>query len=117
MLYFHDIALWERMTDNEKAYTSNFIDIGERDDQGILHSFDATSSALQAEDMKSIIEVVRRVTAVAKQHWYTLEVNMGQRGRTQEEIKLHGDYHAWLPWKKFMNPRELTKFLRRYLFH
>ena len=120
MLYFNDLQLWERLYSSEEdkqPYTALLARLGPRSDESNhlppMHNFSSSTGIPKFGDSLMLPDILERITLLAIQHWYALDIYNLSKRDSQEMSKKHKDYHDWLPWKKFIRMDQLKSFLSR----
>jgi hypothetical protein len=109
MFYFNDLQIWERQEavqqDAEpiRVYTNLLL---AKDDRPIPHGFDGSGESEPSYgELKSVVEVLQRVTVLAKRHWYVLDVHLAGPSKDNLARKAeYDDFITWLPFGPNKNP-------------
>lgn len=114
MFYFNDLQLWERQQfveeSNIPTVFTNLMLASEKPGihssrKNAYYSFNGQNEEPAYGNQRSVVEILRRVTMLAKQHWYVLDLRLqgGYGTATPQRKGEHADYHDWLPWKPQSN--------------
>lgn len=108
MFYFNDVQLWERQEkikrDVEPVRVFSNLLLA-KDDRPVCHAYDgsAESEPLYG-DVKSVVEVLQRVTVLVERHWYVLDVHLkGPNSNILLKAAEHSDFMQWLPFHPSRN--------------
>lgn len=101
MLYFNDLQLWEyTQVKEQRPYTNLLVrmldprPVGSRTPP--LHNFSFSTGMPRMGDSLAIPEILDRVTQIAKEHSYALDIH------NYSANPKHEAYHKWLPWKRYV---------------
>lgn len=118
MFYFNDLQMWERQESTATARRGAaavepitvFCNLLLASDNRVrpttaMHSFSGSANSQPTYgDMKSVVEILQRVTILAKRHWYVLDVHLqGPSKKDRHRKAEHKDFHSWLPWSQAAN--------------
>lgn len=79
----------------------------------VAHTFRGDPNAQPVYgDQRSVLEVLQRVTTLAKRHWYVLDIHRkGPNKDVADRKQEHKEFMRWLPW----NPKGSDEAIRKLM--